>query len=219
MSTNMGDGPNLQTILDRFDAMQKEIDELRGKKTEHVKITKVAVFGGFKKFGSLEDAKKWIYEKLWMEWLPQPNDIYNKGDFHGILFCKFDTEEDRDKVVQWFRKTSTKIDDEPIWSKPDALLSVRSVTSVVFEAKKYLAKWGFENFALWADPDKGSVDYKRKSVLSVTVQDDQIKIVYHGKWEQHFKHAEWTDMVGAIQVKLGRGAEKGAGKGGKAAPE
>ena len=61
----------------------------------------------------------------------------------------------------------------------------------------------------------------KKLVLSVIVEGDQLKILYEGKWESHFKHAEWTDTVGTIQAKLSRGGEKekGAGKGGKAALE
>ena len=161
MSTYMSGGPNLQTISGKFEVMQKEIDELRGKKTESGKITKVAVFGGFKKFGDFETAKTWIYEKLWNEWLPTATDIYCKGDFHGILFCKFESEEDRNKVVSWFRKASMKVEEQPIWSKPDALLRTRSINSVVFDAKTYLKKWGFEN-GVWADTEKGCLEYMKK---------------------------------------------------------
>ena len=87
METNMGGSQISENITAQFEKMQKEIDELRGKKTESGKITKVAVFGGFKHFGDFDTAKNWIYEKLWKELLPTANDIYCKGDFTGILFC------------------------------------------------------------------------------------------------------------------------------------
>ena len=161
METNMGGSQISENITAQFEKMQKEIDELRGKKTESRKITKVAVFGGFKHFGDFDTAKNWIYEKLWKEWLPTANDIYCKGDFTGILFCKFETEDDRNKVVSWFRKASMKVDDETIWSKPDALLRTRSVNSIVFAAKTYLKKWGFENRGLWADTEKGILEYMK----------------------------------------------------------
>ena len=64
-----------------------------------------------------------------------------------------------------------------------------------------MKKWGFEN-GVWADTEKGIVEYKRKLVLSVTVEDDQLKIVYEGKWEKHFDQVDWTDMVEIIQAKL-----------------
>ena len=81
--------------------------------------------------------------------------------------------------------------------------------------------WGFENLGLWADTEKGILGYVTKLVLSVSVANDQPKILYEGKWEKHFNHAEWTDMVGTNQAKLSRGGgkEKGPGKGAKAAPE
>ena len=50
--------------------MQKEIDELRNKKSEPKLEQLIAVFGGFKNFDNFDKAKEWIYEKLWKEWLP-----------------------------------------------------------------------------------------------------------------------------------------------------
>ena len=141
--------------------MQKEIDELRGKKTEFKNDSKVAVFGGFKNFENFEAAERWVYNKLWNEWLPTASDTYNKGEFHGILFCKFDNQEDRDKVVQWFRKSSIQIENESIWSKSDAPLIERIKNSVLFASKVYLTKWGYENKALWADAEKGTLEYHK----------------------------------------------------------
>ena len=131
-------------IFDQIKAMQKEIELLRacskdGKnmenQTEMEYRSKIAVFGGFKKFENFEAAKNWVYQKLWSEWLPTATDIYGKGDFDGILFCKFDNKEDRDKVVERFRKSAIKIENESIWSKPDAPLIARTTKSVVFAAK------------------------------------------------------------------------------------
>ena len=62
------------------------------------------------------------------------------------------------------------------------------------------------------------MEYHKKRVLEVSVIDDQLKITYDSKWEQHFNHVEWTDTVTSIRVKLERGGDKGTGKG-KAAPE
>ena len=77
-------------------------------------------------------------------------------------------------------------------------------------------KLGFENRGLWADPEKGILEYQKKRVLEATVVDDQLKITIDSKWEQHFSHAEWNDTVKNIRDKLARRGEKGAGK---AAPE
>ena len=138
-------------IFDQMKGMQKESELLRacskdGKnmenQTEMEYRSKIAVFGGFKQFENFEAAKNWVYQKLWSEWLPTANDIYSKGDFDGILFCKFDNKEDRDKVVEKFRKSAIKIENESIWSKPDAPLIARTKKSVVFAAKLYLQKHG-----------------------------------------------------------------------------
>ena len=129
--------------------------------------------------------------------------------------------EARDKVVKWFKKASIKVEDSDIWSKKNLPLSVRSVRSVLFDAKAYLTKWGFQNFGLWADFDKGTLEYQKKPVLSVFVENGELKITCDPKWDQHFQHVEWTESVGVIRAKLVRGMIKRDGKGkdaGKAAP-
>ena len=94
--------------------MQSEIDELRGETTEPANISEVVVFGGCKKIENFEAAKTWLSNKLWSEWLPAASEIYCNGDFYGILLCKFDSVEDRDKVMKWFKKASIKFEDEDI---------------------------------------------------------------------------------------------------------
>ena len=89
---------------------------------------------------------------------------------------------------------------------------------MVFASKRYLKTWGFEEKRLWADTDKGILEYQKKRVLEVSVIDDQLKITYDSKWEKHFKYEEWEATVTTIKAKLQRGDDKGAGKG-KAAPE
>ena len=74
---------------------------------------------------------------------------------------------------------------------------------------------------LWADPDKGTLEYQKKSVLSVIVENGELKITYDPKWDQHFQHADWIPSVGVIRAKLVRSMSKGDGKGkdaSKAAP-
>ena len=95
---------------------------------------------------------------------------------------------------------------------------MRTLKSAIFGAKNYLIKWGFEKGGLWGDIDKGILQYRRKTVLSVTVEGEKMQITYDPKWEWHFNHTEWIDTVSAIRAKLERVGEKGTGKG-KAAPE
>ena len=89
--------------------------------------------------------------------------------------------------------------------------------STVFGAKLYLKKWGFEDVSLWADPEKGTLEYMGKKVFSVSIENGELKITYDPKWDQHFQHAEWTEIVNSIRTKLAHPGTKGDGKG-KAAP-
>ena len=122
-------------------AMQKEIKELKIKCGEKLgkEVTdrcKTAVFGGFNSFKDLEEAKTWIQQKLWDEWLPQPVEIYKKGNFKGMFFCKFDSEKDRDLIVANIKRLVLKIEDTKIWSNPDLPMDVRAPEIFLFDIKK-----------------------------------------------------------------------------------
>ena len=95
--------------------------------------------------------------------------------------------------------------------------SLAQLYVTLLASKLCFQKWGFEK-GLWADEEKGTLEYQRKHVLEVSVVNDHLKIKYDSKWEQRFSHAEWTDIVASIRAKFQRGGDNGIGKG-KAAPE
>ena len=58
------------------------------------------MFGGFDDW-DVEETRKWIIDLLWENYAPSPEKLYVKGDtFRGILFGKFASETDRDRVVE-----------------------------------------------------------------------------------------------------------------------
>ena len=98
-------------------------------------------FEDVKSYGDFEDVKKWVKDKLWEEWLPQPAEIYfkSKGQFKGIFFCRFDSVEDRDKVVAHIRSLFLKIENDKVWSNPDLPIEVRTPEIFLFAVKKLMA--------------------------------------------------------------------------------
>ena len=73
--------------------------------------------------------------------MPRPAEIYYKGEFKnfkGIIFAKFDTIAERDKVVETFRRLVLKIQSEKVWSNADLPADVRIPKDFLFGLKKYL---------------------------------------------------------------------------------
>ena len=66
------------------------------------------VVGGLASFDEDEAAKAWLNNLLWEGWLPTTQQMYIKGDFKDIIFCKFKTQAERDEVVEYFHKTKPK---------------------------------------------------------------------------------------------------------------
>ena len=153
-------------------------------------------------------------DQLWSAWLSQPMEIYCKGDFKGIIFAKFRGNTERDEVVGWFRKTSTKIQDTDVWSKPDRPLNERILMSLVFGTKYLCCK------SLWADPEQGLVTLWGTKVLKGSIVDKKLSIEYGEGWETYLHdkdHPEFKDMVKTLHGKLASGEKggKGGGKEGK----
>ena len=98
--------------------------------------------------------RTWITNKLWEEWLPQPAEIYYKGNFKGFFFCRFDTIADRDKVVDNIRRLHMKIQNETVWSNADLPPDVRIPEHFLFGLKKLLVSWGYTREQLWVDKEK-----------------------------------------------------------------
>ena len=176
--------------------------------------TYTAVFGGLSKAGDIEEAQKWMRDKLWAEWLPAPENMYSKGEFKGILFAKFRTSSERDSIVVWFRTSSTQMSGSNVWSKPDKPLHERIIWSLLYGTKYICDK------ALWVDEEKGTVPLNKKEVLRGCIRDGLLEIEYGEGWAEYLHdkdYPEFKNMVATLREKLvkGEGGKGGGKEGGK----
>lgn len=131
--------------------MQKEIAMLRSGKEaakEYTNKALTAVVGGMGECGDMDTARKRIEDKLWEAWLPRAEDIYSKGDFIGVIFCRFGSELKRDKVVKSIRRMSCNIGKNTVWCKPDMPLEECIPRGALFAIKKMMVEWGYAKKAL-----------------------------------------------------------------------
>ena len=145
-------------MTEQLAALQKQIDALKTKSSRVSVADRVitAVAGGLASLKSKVEAEKWLKEKLWHLYGPQPTEVYVKGDFKGIAFAKFPTTGERDRAVSVLKAAGAHEGGDPVWAKPDLPLEVRVLKRFLFEAKHVLTSiWGYPNTSVYADPDTG----------------------------------------------------------------
>ena len=92
----------------------------------------IVAFGGFDGW-SIEDAKQWVIDTLWENYGPQPEKMYSKGDtFRGMLFGKFSSEADRDRVVSKFKTLKKSIYGKEIRATNDMPIEKRMCKNILF---------------------------------------------------------------------------------------
>ena len=156
-------------------------------------------------------------DKLWDGSLPQPAEIYKKGDFKGMFFCRFDSVEDRDKVVDNIRRLVLKIEDDKIWSNPDLPNEVRVPENFLFALKLLgSAEWGYTLQNLWVDKTKKSISLGKEMILSITMENLDMKLNFGRLWEDHLGgDDEFKKILKIAHDKLAEHPSKGDGKGKK----
>ena len=165
-----------------------------------------------------EEAEKWVRDKLWYLYGPNPTETFHKGEsFRGILFVRFQSKGDRDAGVRLLKDGRFEEGGRKIWAKPDEELKVRVIKNLVFDTKNLLIGWDFDKKGIWADPETGGVWLGDDMVLKGTVEDKTLNVEYGKDWEAYMndsKHPEFQELLASIRAKLATGGSptKGIGK-------
>ena len=176
---------------------------------------RTAVLGGLSCLSGEAEAYQWLEDKLWDLYGPTPTHKYIKGDFKGIIFAKFHSKEDRDTAVALIRSMIRTHEDPEVWAKPDMLLAPRTLRSTVFGIKYAMVEWGWPKESLWADKDAGTVKLAGETVLTVSVEGNELKTEYATGWAEYFddrRHPEVKEILKAARDKMTKASGKGSGK-------
>ena len=173
------------------------------------------VVGGLGEHQTYDDAKTWLENKLWERWLPQPVKTYTKGDFKGMLFCKYASKHDRDLVVEDLRPKHLACNGKNVWSKPDLPLNQRVSESVLFALKRLMVSWSYEKKSLWVDKDTNSLKIGGEIIMKVSVKDQTLAPSFGDGWYDHIRCDEFEQVINDADAKLKSTPTKGLGKGKK----
>ena len=203
--------------------LEKQLAELKaGGLPDTTERACTAVLGGLGGL-SKEEAQQWMKDKLEVAKGPQPEDIYCKGDFKGLLFAKFATKVDRDKAVGKFRQAKLENLGEKVWAKPDKPVEKRVPEMFLFGLKKTMVQtWGWNKFAVWVDEAELTLKAEGELVVTASVVEGSgsKKLVcdWNGEWatwQQLQRSSELAQLLLKAEETLGKtSGNKGKGKNG-----
>ena len=178
---------NIQEIDTKIHSLSEAIDQMkmhfgetgtappswnstpRAAPADERKITAVA--NGFTDMEE-EEAKEWIQNKLWDLWVPSPVDVYSKGEFTGILFLKFRTEDEKEQAIKAVKENLLKRGDKKINMFPDTPPGDRIPQSFLFALKRLLLSpdWNYDRKCVWVDIPSKTLYVGGERVISTGVE-------------------------------------------------
>ena len=134
-----------------------------------------------------------------------------------MLWAKFQTQAERDAVVEAMRSQGQELQGKRFWANADMPLPERTIRSFVFAAKRVLVARGLR--AVWADPENGTLTVGWDVVATATVARGKLIIKYGHDWEEHLQQDDaWTESLKVQESKLDKGGGKGCEKGKRQIP-
>ena len=176
------------------------------------------VFGGLGEIGGAEAAEKWLKDTMKEHGLPAAQDIYFKGDtFRGMLWAKFGSQGDRDRVALEMRNLKATAGGQVVWANPDQPVDVRAVDGFLFGLKKQLIEWGFVRKEIWVDVDTKSMSITGcGTVVKGRVCEGKLTMDWcdgtWAAWQELHDAAEMKELIKKAEEKLSKGGSKAGGK-------
>jgi hypothetical protein len=186
-------GGGNQAVLGQVRELEKQLKEIHSTAARPVcnERERTAVLTGLDLADGTE-AKEWLHDKLWSLWGPQPEEVYLKGDFKGIMFARFESQVDRDKAKKLLKEAGLR-------AKPDLPVEKRSPKDLLFGLKHILGEWGYKRPNLRVDLEASTLKVGTELVVTVDVDDRSLKLTWGTDWKNWKELHEDTEVVQLIQ--------------------
>ena len=187
----------IQALEAQFSALNRKTDPI---------LTKMNP-GLLRRFRTADEAKHWLSNQLWWLNLPEPVDMYTKGEFKGRLYAKYVSRSDAETTISKVKAASLKYDNA-VFAKWDFLLPVRIERQMLSLGSDVLVSGGFDENGLWQSRDEKTLYCGSDAAFTAKVESGLLNINFEPGWEEHFKDDNmWKDGVKEKSDKL-RNAKK-----------
>ena len=176
--------------------------------------SKTMVVGGIGEDIDADEAEKWVRDQIQKYSKSTALEVFAKGEYHRMLFCKFDSEGSRDACVANLRRTSPQRHQNQTQFSEDQPVDVRSCFSILFGARRLLLNWGESKDKIWVDKNDFILYYGLNTVLICEIQNSEIKVHINPEWAQYFD-GTLDDLIHTANTALARSSESKVTKKGK----
>ena len=143
-------------------------------------------------------------------------EIYAKGDFNGILFAKFDSQNLRNQSVERFRKASLSRNGQRCWATEDSPIEERACKNFLFGVKNLLLEWNYGKFEIWVDIKKFDIYFGEDELIALVsvTPEKEMEFSYGEEWENYLRKGKLDEIISKAKEMLSRslGTTKGKGK-------
>ena len=158
---------------------------------------------------SVEQAQEWIRKLCVSNGIPQPSDVYSKGDWKGLIWAKCNSFPQRDLLITKIPSMiTTHLEKKKSWAEIDLPIDKRNAESVLFAFKRMLVNWEFPKGSVRVDTDDCSLKISEKVVLKAKVSDYVLQLRWCDgdceSWEELQTSVELETIRKAAQEKLDR---------------
>jgi hypothetical protein len=213
---------------DKVSWLEREVEQLKLRPNSvnpqvNANTNSNVVIGNIPGGGTFEAAQEWVKKHCEKASLIQPNDMFFKSDFNGIVFAKCDSVDDRDRLITsitQFSKRSDPGNQNKVWAKLDQPLDIRTAKSCLLRMKWMLVEgWGYNKSCIKVDTEANppTLSVANKEIVTAMVQDHKLVLRWSdGEWES------WDDLQSAgelakikseLQDKLSKAKEMSESKG------
>ena len=196
------------------DAFEKRLQDIEAMITG-MKFSKregvVAVVGNLECFSTEKAASDFISKKLKEANTAAPSHSFVKGSFKGMLWIRFTSNADMMKAVDLLSGLQANAGDKALWANEDLPIEKRVPRAFLFGCKRLLGQWGYKKSLIKVDTDTYELSINNKRCISALVENNQLKITYHGDFTNWSEFKDNSD-VGALKSKASGSLEK-AGQG------
>ena len=175
------------------------------------------LFGGFEK--DFDTACTLINSELDKTNAQRPTSQYFKGEWNGLVFCRFDNGKTAEDIIRAFSARPMKQNHKNKTCKPDLPIDKRVCASLLLGLRRQLIAWGFDRRAVKVDDAIPVLSFSGKPVATASVKENKVVTEWidttWGAWQDLQEAPEFKKLVADNNNRLAKAGEssKGGGKG------
>ena len=214
--------------LSKISVLELELQQLKidGKSEKSNNMANVSnnnvVIGNIPGGDTFEGATAWVKKRIDTSGLNEPIDMFFKTKYAGLVFVKYGSTDDREKLIsniEEFAKKTMSLGPKNVFAKVDQPIDIRMAESCLFRMKRMLTGWGYNKSCIKVETGERikRLLVANKEVVTAHVQDYKLILQWSDgdweAWDSLQSSEEFSTIKNEVQGRLSTAKELGGAKG------